>query len=222
MGINKTDLDLHVKGHTARAYAAVPDGGGPGVLVLHAWWGLKPFFKQVCDRLAAEGFTALAPDLLMGHTAGTIAEAEALLHLEQDNVGLLTDIVQAGLGHLSSLSTGNLGVMGFSMGAYWSMVAAANHPGVKAVVLYYGTSDVDPNKIRASVQGHFAEHDPYESPEGVRAMREAMKASGVDATFYTYAGTSHWFMEDDRPEYDPGAAVLAWERTIAFLKKTLG
>ncbi len=196
MNIQRSDFELQVNGKTARAYLAAPEGGGPGVLVLHAWWGLKPFFKEVCDRLAAEGFTALAPDLYQGHLAGTIKEAEELLHLEQDNIGLLQAIVQASLGHLESLKSGQLGVMGFSMGAYWSMVAAASDPRVKAVVLYYGTSDVDPRKIHAAVQGHFAEHDPYESPEGVGAMGEAMKAAGVNAAFYTYAGTSHWFMED--------------------------
>ena len=63
-----------------RAYLAVPEGGtGPGVLVLHAWWGLTPDFSGVCDRLAAAGFVALAPELYAGGaTATTIAEAEAL------------------------------------------------------------------------------------------------------------------------------------------------
>lgn len=222
MKFKSSEFDLSVSGRTAHAYLSVPEGGGPGILVLHAWWGLNPFFKQVCDRLAAGGFTALAPDLLQGHTAKTIAQAEALLQLQQDDPDLLQEIVQAGLSHLASITAGSLGVMGFSMGAYWSMVAAASDSRVKAVALFYGTSDVDPAKIGAAVQGHFAENDPYESPEGVRGMEDAMKASGVDAGFYTYAGTSHWFMEDDRPEYDSRVAAAAWERTTAFLKETLG
>lgn len=221
MSIIKSDLDLQVRDRIARAHLAAPEGGGPGVLVLHAWWGLKPFFKAVCDRLASEGFTALAPDLYQGQTAGTIAEAESLLHLEQDNLDLLKAIVQAGLSHLASLTTGSLGVIGFSLGAYWSMVAAANDPGVKAVILYYGTSDVDPGKIGAAIQGHFAENDPYESSEGLQAMGDALKTAGVDFTFHTYPGTSHWFFEDDRPEYNQAASEQAWQRTIDFLKKTL-
>ena len=221
MNIKRSDIELHVKGGTARAYLAVPEGGGPGVLVLHAWWGLKPFFKEICDRLASEGFTALAPDLYQGNIASTIAEAEAMLHLEQDNQELVLEIVQGGLNHLASLTAGDLGVMGFSMGAYWSMVAAANDPRVRAVVLYYGTSDVDPAKIHAAVQGHFAEKDPYESPEGVSMMGDALKAAGVEAAFHTYPGTSHWFVEEDRPEYNESASEQAWERTIDFLKKSL-
>ena len=56
--------EFQVDGRTISAYLAVPEhGSGPGVLVLHAWWGLTDFFKQVCDRLAQEGFIALAPDL---------------------------------------------------------------------------------------------------------------------------------------------------------------
>jgi carboxymethylenebutenolidase len=209
-------------GKSAQAYLARPEGGGPGVLVLHAWWGLKPFFKEVCDRLSSEGFTALARDLYQGHIARTVEEAQGMLYLEQDNIELLEQIVQAGLRELASLTGRSLGVMGFSMGAYWSMIAAATDPKVKAVVLYYGTGGVDFKKIDAAIQGHFAEHDPYESPEGVRATEEEMKAAGLDVTFHSYAGASHWFVEEDRPEYDAGAARTAWERTIEFLRRNLG
>lgn len=208
-------------GRSAQAYLARPEAGGPGVMVLHAWWGLKPFFKELCDRLASEGFTTLAPDLYQGHIARTVQEAQDMLSLEQDNIELLDQIVQAGLRQLASLTGESLGVMGFSMGAYWSMVAAANNPKVKAVVLYYGTGGVDFKKVGAAVQGHFAENDPYESPEDVRATEDEMKAAGLGVTFYTYPGTSHWFVEEDRPEYDPGASKIAWQRTIEFLKQNL-
>src|SRR5512138_1770741 len=122
--IEKSEIRLELDGgRSAQAYLARPEAGGPGVMVLHAWWGLKPFFKEVCDRLASEGFTALAPDLYQGHIARTVEEAQEMLYLEQDNIGLLEKIVQAGLHELASLTGGGLGVMGFSMGAYWSMVA---------------------------------------------------------------------------------------------------
>ena len=61
---------------TSNDYTASPPGGsGPGVLVLHAWWGLTPFFREYCDRLAAEGLVAFAPDLYAGATAHTTARA---------------------------------------------------------------------------------------------------------------------------------------------------
>ena len=56
MSIQTSDIQLKVNDKIANAYLATPQNGGPGVLVLHAWWGLKPFFKQVCDQLAKQGF----------------------------------------------------------------------------------------------------------------------------------------------------------------------
>ncbi len=73
-------------------------------MVLHAWWGLKPFFKQVCDQLAAQGFTALAPDLYQDRIATTIDEAKALM--EQRDSELMGDIVKAAKDHLVSLRAG--------------------------------------------------------------------------------------------------------------------
>ena len=221
--IEKSEIQLELAGgRSAQAYLAASEAGGPGVLVLHAWWGLNAFFREVCDRLASEGFTALAPDLYQGHIAQTVEQAEEMLSLERDNIELLEDIVQAGLLRLAAITGGGgLGVMGFSMGAYWSMAAAARNPKVKAVVLFYGTAGVDYSKVGAAVQGHFAENDPYESPEGVREMQNDLEAAGVSASFHTYPGTSHWFMETDRPQFDAGAAQAAWDRTIEFLRQNL-
>ena len=79
--------EFEVGTRTASGYVAVPQRGhGPGVLVLHAWWGLTPFFKNVCDQLAAEGFVAFAPDRYGGPTAATIEEAEALQRQREDPV----------------------------------------------------------------------------------------------------------------------------------------
>ena len=83
MSIQKSEIQLLVNNNTANAYLAAPQDGGPGILVLHAWWGLKPFFKQVCDQLAAQGFTAFAPDLYQGRIATTIEEAKALMEKQQ-------------------------------------------------------------------------------------------------------------------------------------------
>src|ERR671910_3531820 len=87
-----------------RAYLAVPDSGaGPGVLVLHAWWGLTPVFTDVCDRLAAAGYVALAPSLFSGGaTAATIAEAEALL-AAHDEATVVEPVVLAAVEQLRGL-----------------------------------------------------------------------------------------------------------------------
>ena len=78
MSIKTSEIKLEVEGNPLNAYLASPSNGGPGVLVLPSWWGLKPFFKQVCDRLAEHGYRALAPDYYDGRIGHTIEETKAL------------------------------------------------------------------------------------------------------------------------------------------------
>lgn len=220
MSIQKSEIQLLVNNNTANAYLASPQDGGPGVLVLHAWWGLKPFFKQVCDQLAAQGFTALAPDLYQGRIAATIDEAKALM--DQRDSELMGDIVKAAKDHLVSLRADKpIGVLGFSMGASWSLEVAANEPDVAAAVIFYGAGDVDFRDIKAKTLGHFAETDEWEPLDGVRQMETDMKSAGLEVTFHTYPKVGHWFVENDRPEYDSASAILAWSRTFEFLRKNL-
>lgn len=218
-------IDLSVEDTVARGYLALPSsGGGPGVLVLHAWWGLTPFFRGVCDRLAEEGFVALAPDLHGGRTAETVEEAERLMATGDHERTEKTAI--AALERLRShdaVRGGSLGVVGFSMGAAWALTLSALRPDdVAAAVLFYGTDEVDFTEARAAYQGHYAERDEWEPNEGVRQVEAGMRAAGRAVEFHTYPGAGHWFFEDDRPEhYDPDAAHLAWERTVRFLRSRL-
>jgi len=207
-------------------YTALPEGGvGPGVLVLHAWWGLTGFVRQVCDRLAAEGYVALAPDLYHGEIVTTIAEAKKLSG-RLDGQAARAEIVAAleRLMHLPATRGERAGVIGFSLGAYFALWLADRRPrDVAAVVVFYGTSGLRFRKMQAACQGHFAEHDSYEPPDGVQRVYDRLLAAGREVTFYTYPGTGHWFFEQDRPDaYDRQAAEIAWQRTTAFLKETLG
>jgi len=220
MSIQKSEIKLDVNGKAVDAYVASPAGGGPGVLVLHAWWGLKPFFKQVCDQLAEHGFVALAPDLYQGRVANTIDEAKALL--EKRDIDLMGNIVKTAKAHLMSLCKGDtIGAVGFSMGAAWSLALGAYESGVAALVPFYGSNTLDFSRMQAKVLGHFAEVDEWEPQEDVRAMEQALKDAGVDVTLHFYPKVGHWFVETDRPEYDSASAQLAWDRTFKFLKETL-
>ena len=220
MPAQKSDIQIQVNDKKANAYLAAPEKGGPGVLVLHAWWGLKPFFKAVCDKLAEQGFTALAPDLYQGRIAKTVDEAKALL--DQRDFELMGDTVKAAKDYLISISSGKpIAVLGFSMGASWALVVAVNERDISAVVLFYGSEGVDFTPVQAKVLGHYAEVDEWEPLDGIKAMEKDMKAAGVDVTLHFYPNVGHWFVEEDRPEYNPKAANLAWERTIEFLKETL-
>lgn len=218
------DIQIQVNQQPVRAYLAVPAGGtGPGVLVLHAWWGLTPFFKTLCDRLAEAGFIALAPDLYHGPTAATVAEAQALIDAaDSQQIGDTVMAAKDALLKYDGRSGDGLGVIGFSMGGAWTLVAAAYAPEVvRAAVVFYGVAMVDFAKMKAKFMGHYSDVDEWEPLEGIQALEAAMKDAGVDGTFHLYPGRAHWFFEDNRPEYDAAAAGQAWERTLAFFRQTL-
>ena len=207
-------------------YVVAPDSGtGPAVLVLHAWWGLTPFFHSVADRLADAGFVALAPDLHGGNqTADTPDEAEALLRSTDPNAtaGLVAASISALRGMPATTGT-KVGLLGFSMGASWALWAATRFPDdVAAAVAFYGTQDIDFAPARAAFQGHFAEIDEFESDDDVNYLEAQLRLAGHSVDFHRYPGTGHWFVESDRPAaYVEHAADLAWERTLAFLHEHL-
>ena len=222
MSIQKSKIKLEVNGKPLNAYLASPSSGGPGVLVLPSWWGLKPFFKQVCDRLAEHGYTALAPDYYQGRIGRTIDEAKALQEEAESDLDAMGAMVKAAKDHLASLRTGEpIGIVGFSMGTDWAVITAANEPDVAATVLFYGGWTPDFSNMKSKVLGHYAERDEWFPFDRAKEMEQSMKAAGVDVTLHHYPGTAHWFMEEDRPEYDLAAATLAWERTLEFLKHSL-
>lgn len=202
------------------AYIVAPDGGtGPGVLVLHSWWGLTPFFRGVCDRLADEGFVALAPDIL-GAVADTPDEAEANLLAHDPNVG--ARLVLASAATLRDMPiTGDrpIGVVGFSMGASWGLWLSARAPEtVRAVVSFYGSQDIDFAGSHSSYLGHFAEQDSFVTDDEIAALEGNLRRNGCEVEFHRYPGTTHWFFERDREvAYEPDAAEQAWTRTVAFL-----
>jgi len=222
MSIQKADINLYGSGKSFNAYLASAAGNGPGILVLPSWWGLKPFFKQVCDRLAEHGYTALALDYYHGRIGNTIDQAQALQEEVESDLDLMSVMVKAAKDHLVSLQTGKpIALMGFSMGTDWSIVTAANEPDVAATVLFYGSYSMDFSKMKSKVLGHYAETDEWQPYDRVKDMERNMQAAGIDVTIHFYPKTAHWFMEEDRPEYDLTAASLAWERTLDFLKQSL-
>jgi carboxymethylenebutenolidase len=203
-------------------YLALPvTGRGPGVLVLHAWWGLTATVRDVCDRLAALGYVALAPDLYHGRVATTIAEAEQLAQgLQAEGAAAQTDVLAA-LDRLEREAEPGrvLGAIGFSLGASFATLVSGLAPErVRAVVLFYGAGEGDFERARAAYLGHFVKGDPYEEERWVTWMEGAMRSAGRPVQLHWYERVNHWFFEPDRPDaYDEAAATLAWERTVAFL-----
>jgi carboxymethylenebutenolidase len=209
----------------ARGHLAVPaSGSGPGVLVMHAWWGLNEAFTGVADRLAAEGFVAFAPDLYQGRVTASIDEAKAFR--EQLDMPKMEAAARAAVGVLQAqpaVRGTKLGAMGFSIGGEWSGLLSEWYPDViAAMVLVYGAAPAEFTVARAAVQGHFAEQDEWEDIDYVRMTEDAMRAAGREVTLHIYPGVGHWFFEPNRPDvYNAEASALVWERTLAFLREKL-
>jgi carboxymethylenebutenolidase len=115
---------------------------------------------------------------------------------------------------------GGLAVIGFSLGASYALDISNTAPeSIRSVVVFYGTWVEDLSHSRAAYLGHFAENDPFEPQAGVDKLAGYIRRLEHPVTFYRYPGTTHWFFEPDRPEYNKAAADLAWERTLTFLQE---
>lgn len=203
------------------------DGGGPGVIVIQEWWGLVPHIKAVADRFAAEGFTALAPDLYRGEAASEPDEAgKLMMGLKLDRAGKdlsgAVDLLQEKTGRTK------VGVVGYCMGGGLTLTLACQRPdAVAAAAPFYGVipwSEAQPDwsAISGVVEGHYAENDAFATPEAARALEADLKSRGKNATFHVYPGTHHAFFNDDRPDvYDAPAATTAWTRVLALFRRNL-
>ena len=219
-------------GASARGYLApAHEGAGLGVLIVQEWWSLADHIVDVCDRFAAEGFTALAPDLYHGKAAPNTTPDEATkalmatdLERAARDLSWAVDYLQA---HEAVRGHG-VAVIGFCMGGGLALWLATLRPdAIRAAVPFYGLppdgAEPDWSLLRASVEGHFAEHHDQASPEAVAAFETTLAELGKDVRIFSYPGTSHAFFNDTRPEvYDEDAARQAWVRTLEFLRAKLG
>lgn len=217
-------IEFPSNGSTAEGYLARPEGSpGPGVVVIQEWWGLVDHIKQVCDRLAAEGFVALAPDLYRGEKVSEPDEAgKAMMALRLDQAakdmsGAVDVMAEEGSGS-------GVGVVGFCMGGGLAlMLAAERNDAVTAAVPFYGvipwqSAQPDLSVITAGVLGHYAERDTDTTEAALKLEGELREAGNHDVAFHVYPGTDHAFFNDTRPEvYDADASRLAWQRTVDFL-----
>jgi len=220
-------------GDTAQGYLALPASGtGPGVMVVQEWWGLVPQIKRVCDRLAAEGFVALAPDLFRGdiaeHTEMDKA-AQLMTTLPMDraarDMGGAVDFLR---GH-SAVQGDKVGVVGFCMGGMLTLVVAAQQGDkIGAVAPYYGAplgdGGPDWSGLTAPVRGHFAAIDDHFPPGPVKALEAQLRDMGKDVEFEVHAGSGHAFTNEENVfgTYDADLTAKTWAATVGFLHDRLG
>lgn len=213
---------------TAYGYLALPESGsGPGVIVIQEWWGLTDHIADVADRLAGAGFVALAPDLYGGRTAHDSDEAVRMMSElpTERGVALLSGAVAHLLGQ-DGVTGDQVGAVGFCMGGGFVLTLAARDPKVAAAVPFYGVIPgplPDFSGLKAEVLGHYGELDTTVPPESLQRLGSAIEEqSGIVPRFHLYPA-GHAFFNDRRPQaHNAKAAALAWERTLAFLRITLG
>ncbi len=218
-------------GHDASGYLAVPGPGvGPGVVVIQEWWGLVPHITDVCDRFAAEGFVALAPDLYHGQVTTEPDEAGKLMMAL--NIDEATREMGGAANHLVGLdavTSEQVGVVGFCMGGGLALALACARPElVGACVPYYGIMpwpnlEPDWSRLDAPILGHFAENDAFFGPAQVAELSDRLRAEGKEVDFIIHPGVEHAFFNDTRPEvHDPALSARTWSDTLAFLRRNLG
>jgi carboxymethylenebutenolidase len=215
-------------GSQVHGYLALPDSGqGPGVIVIQEWWGLTDHIVDVCNRFAAEGFVALAPDLYGGYTTHNADEAgRRMQELPVDQAARdLSGSVDYLLTH-DAVTSQKVGAVGFCMGgAFVLVLASLIGEKVGAAVPFYGVgTHPDLSGIKAPVLGHYGGNDAFLPSEQARRLEQRIRdEAGVDVTFHIYEGAGHAFFNDENHlgTYNADYAKQAWERTVAFLRQNL-
>ncbi|HQL46095.1 MAG TPA: dienelactone hydrolase family protein [Bacteroidales bacterium] len=209
-----------------RAWISIPEGKEkyPGVLVIHENRGLVPHIREVNDRMAMEGFVALAPDALspLGGTPDDQNKSREMMG-QLDREETIRNFVAA-VKYLKThpRTTGKVGCTGFCWGGAMTNQVAVNSPDLDAAVPYYGSTPEpeDVPKIRAKVMAHYAGNDERINA-GIPAFEEALKKAGIEYHIFIYEGTQHAFNNDTGERYNKEAADLAWKRTTDFFKEKL-
>jgi carboxymethylenebutenolidase len=213
-------------GKEVPGYLSEPSQGSAkgAVMLVHEWWGLNGHIRELADRLAREGFTVFAADLYGGKVATDEATAQQYLStMDWKQAG---ELLQRAAEALRQRQPGTkVGVTGFCMGGAVALFVAAKDPEIAACVPFYGIPGedrVDVTQIRAPVQGHYAKHDDWCSPERVDALEKKLKGAHVPVEIHRY-DAEHAFFNDTRPQvYSKPNAELAWKRTVEFLHSKLG
>jgi carboxymethylenebutenolidase len=207
------------------AYRADPSGPAKGgVVVIQEIFGVNHHIRAVCDRLAGEGYAALAPALFdrqqpnfeTGYSPDEIAHARKFV--ANPDWGAMMRDTQAAID--AAKQDGPVGIIGFCMGGTIAFLAAARLNGLSAAIAYYGgqiAKNAD-EKPKVPTQLHFGEKDASIPMSDVEIIKEKR---GRDCEIYVYPDAGHGFNCDERGSYNEAAAKVAWRRSIAFLQTNL-
>jgi carboxymethylenebutenolidase len=211
-------------GRSISAALAMPDKKpAAAVMLVHVWWGLNDQIKSVASEIAKQGYLGLAVDLYGGKSAGTPEDAEKLMKavVPAEASETMSSWVDWLLKNPDC--NGKVASIGWCFGGGMALQAALDRP-LDAAVVYYGNVARSADELRAlkgPVLGQFANEDQWINPKMVDGFEAAMKQAGKKLEDYRY-DANHAFANPTGDHYDAEDARLAWDRTVAFLKATLG
>jgi carboxymethylenebutenolidase len=193
------------------------------VVVIQEIFGVNHHIRAVCDRLASEGYVAVAPAIFdriernfqSGYTPDEVTNARKFV-ANPDWTAMLRD---TGAAIDAVKDVGPVGIIGFCLGGSVAYAAATRSSGLSAAIGYYGGAIVRfaDDKPKVPTQLHFGEKDtgiPLGDVETIRAKRPEVE-------IYVYPGAQHGFHCDERASYDKASADIAWPRSLAFFGKHL-
>ena len=207
-----------------KAYLSLPKGSGPfpAIVVIHEWWGLNENMKFWADRIADEGWAALAIDLYGGTVATTPDEAMAAMKAVDETRAKAT--LDAALAFAASdprIKATKRAVIGWCFGGGWSLQTALAHPELDGAIMYYGQLETDPAKLAAfhgKLLGVFGNQDKGIPPADVDKFDAALGAAHIEHEIERY-DAPHAFANPSNPKYDEKASADAWSHVLAFLGK---
>jgi carboxymethylenebutenolidase len=223
-------------GDSVRAWVVYPErkDKAPVVVVIHEIFGLTPWVRSVADQLAADGFIAIAPDLLTAKNLSGSPEdgppadqaTAAIRTLDRNVVQRQLDAV-ARYGMALPAATQKYGVVGFCWGGSTSFEHALHAPELDAAVVYYGGTPANANfgVVNAPVLGLYGGDDNRVNST-IPAADSGMRAAGKSYESHVFAGAGHGFLraqsDSARGAANTAASREAWPLTIAFFQKHLG
>lgn len=218
-----------IDGQPIAGYLARPRGGSgslPGIVVIHEWWGLNDNIRAMAERLAGEGYAALAVDLYEGEAAESPERARELVGATLERASALQDNLSQAISYLrEDIGVSGVGTIGWCFGGGWSLNAALDNPErVDATIIYYGRLVTDPERLRAlqtPILGIFGGEDTGIPVETVREFESALARLDKPAEVHIYEGAHHAFANPSGTRYDAEAAEDAWQKTIAFFQDRL-
>jgi len=199
----------------------------PAVIVIHEWWGLNDNVKAMSDRLAAEGYIVLAVDLYGGEIASTPSEARQKMISVVENQQLAAANIRQAYEFVDTIAGApKVGSLGWCFGGGWSLNTAMLFPNdLDAAVIFYGQVTADEDELRplsTPILGLFGEADDGIPVSSVREFEATLGRLRKDFEIHIYPGAEHAFANPTGDAYDRDAAEDAWQKTIAFLSRTLG